>query len=148
MSSRKNLTARRTASRVGFTLIEVLLVLIILVILGSLAVTQLGGVQEGANIKAARSQVGLIKSAIDLYKLDMNQYPAQLEDLWQKPSDNSLSEKWREPYMDKLNEDPWGNAYMYEKEGKKNTGKYDFWSNGPDGKSGTEDDIGNWDTDS
>ena len=134
--------------RAAFTLIEVLLVLVILVVLGSLAVTQFGGVRDQANIDAAKSQIGLVESSIEFYQLHFNQFPSRLADLWEKPSDSSLAEKWTKPYLDKLGSDPWGNDYMYLKDGKKNTGKYDFWSKGPDGKSGSDDDIGNWDTES
>ena len=49
------------------------------------------------------------------------------------------------PYLDELGPDPWGNEYQYLAEGKKNTEGYDFWSNGPDGQNGSDDDIGNWD---
>jgi general secretion pathway protein G len=75
----------------------------------------------------------------------MNKYPPSLKDLWEEPSDSALAGKWGGPYVEKLNNDPWDNPYQYTAEGKKNTNKYDFWSNGPDGKSGTDDDIGNWD---
>jgi general secretion pathway protein G len=136
---------KHAAQRGAFTLIEVLLVLIILVVLGSLAVTQLGGVREGANIDAAKAQIGLVKSAMDMYKLRANKFPPKLEDLWTEPGDAAQADKWNGPYMDELKEDPWGNKYQYTAEGKRNAGKYDFWSMGPDGKDGTDDDIGNWD---
>lgn len=144
MFCRKSHSRRSALPRSGFTLIEVLLVLIILVILSSLAVSQFGGVKERANIDAAKSQVGLVKSSIESYRLYTNKYPSKLQDLWQEPSDSSVANKWSGPYMEKLKEDPWGNEYQYTADGKKNSGKYDFWSMGPDGKSGTEDDIGNW----
>lgn len=139
MNSRK-----RFIKRGAFTLIEVLLVLIILVILSSLAVNQFGGVKERANIDAAKSQIGLVKSSIEMYRLHTNKYPTKLDELWQEPGDSSLADKWSGPYLETLKEDPWGNDYQYTAEGKKNSGKYDFWSMGPDGKNGSEDDIGNW----
>jgi general secretion pathway protein G len=135
---------RRPASRAGFTLIEVLLVLIILVIIGSLAVNVFTGTQKTASVNAAKSNVSLVRGAIDRYYLDMNKYPAKLSDLWEKPSDATVAEKWSGPYMEQLKADPWGAEYQYSAQGKKNTNKYDFWSNGPDGQSGSEDDIGNW----
>ena len=76
----------------------------------------------------------------------MNKFPSKLEDLWEKPSDSTLADKWDGPYLEELKEDPWGNPYQYAPQGKKNVGKFDLWSNGPDGKSGTDDDIGNWDS--
>jgi general secretion pathway protein G len=139
---------RRKIPRSAFTLIEVLLVLIILVILGSLAVNVFIGTQDKANINAAKAQVGLLSTPISLYHLNMNKYPQKLADLWEEPSDSTLADKWGGPYVEKLKPDPWGNPYQYVAEGKKNSNKFDFWSNGPDGKSGTDDDIGNWESSS
>ena len=136
--------APRTSDRAGFTLIEVLLVLIILVIIGSLAVQVFTGTQDKASINAAKSNLSLVRGAIDRYRLDMNKYPTKLADLWEKPSDTAAAEKWGSEYMEPLKADPWGNEYQYTAQGKKNTGKYDLWSNGPDGQNGTDDDIGNW----
>jgi len=137
---------QQTSVRAAFTLIEVLLVLIILVVLGSLAVTQYGGVSERAKIDAAKSQIGLVKSSIEMYRLHTNKYPSQLSDLWEEPSDSNIAEKWSGPYVEEIGNDPWENPYQYTAEGQKNPGKYDFWSMGPDGKDGTEDDIGNWES--
>ncbi len=136
---------RRSASRpAAFTLIEVLLVLIILVILGSLAANIFTGTQDKANVKSTIIQIGFIEDALDRYRLDMNKYPEDIEDLWEEPSDEDEAKKWT-PYMEKVSEDSWGNPYEYLAEGEKNPNKYDLWSNGPDGDDGTEDDIGNWD---
>jgi general secretion pathway protein G len=143
LSTKRNL---RRLDRAGFTLIEVLLVLIILVIIGSLAVNVFTGTQDRASINAAKSNVSLIRGAIERYRLDMNKYPTKLEDLWTKPSDTAVADKWSGPYMEPLKADPWGAEYQYSAQGKKNTDKYDFWSNGPDGQNGTDDDIGNWET--
>lgn len=134
----------RKSARAGFTLIEVLLVLIILVIIGSLAVQVFIGTQDKASINAAKSNLSLVRGAIDRYRLDMNKYPTKLADLWEKPSDSAAAEKWGSQYMEPLKADPWGNEYQYTAQGKKNAGKYDLWSNGPDGQNGSEDDIGNW----
>ncbi|MCA9232457.1 MAG: type II secretion system major pseudopilin GspG [Planctomycetales bacterium] len=133
--------------RAAFTLIEVLLVLIILVILGSLAANVFTGTQDKASISATTAQIGLIKGPIDRFRLDMNRYPDELEELWEEPTDSDDADKWGGPYVEKLDDDPWGNPYEYLAEGEKNPDKYDFWSVGPDGEDGTEDDIGNWDSD-
>ncbi len=151
--SGSRLTARRAArtnaTRQGFTLIEVLLVLIILVIIGSLAANVFTGTQDRASINAAKANVSsLIPAAISRYRLDFNKYPSKLEDLWEEPSDEDEKKNWTDAYLEPLKPDPWGNDYEYLAEGKKNPDKYDLWSNGPDGKSGTEDDIGNWDEES
>ncbi|NOY41557.1 MAG: type II secretion system major pseudopilin GspG [Planctomycetes bacterium] len=128
----------------AFTLIEVLLVLVILVILGSLSASVFTSTQDQANLKAVSAQVGMIKTPIDLYRLNMNKYPEELKDLWEEPEDEDLVEKWGAPYIDEIGEDPWGNDYQYRAEGEMNPDGYDFWSDGPDGEEGTDDDIGNW----
>jgi len=120
-------------------------VLIILVIIGALASRVFIGTQDRASIKAAKTNLSIVGGAIKEYRLEMNKYPSKLEDLWEKPSDQKMAEQWGSKYLEKMKPDPWGNEYQYLAEGKKNSDKYDLWSNGPDGKSGTEDDIGNWD---
>lgn len=146
MRSFQNRTKRGGVVRGGFTLIEVLLVLVILVVLGAIAASQFLGVQDRANINAAKAQVSQFATSIDMYRFDTKQYPGELEDLIQKPSDTTLAERWSGPYVDKskVPVDPWDNPYKYSKEGKKNSAKYDVWSTGPDGQDGSDDDIGNW----
>jgi general secretion pathway protein G len=136
----------RAGVRRGFTLIEVLLVLIILVVIGSLVAPNIFGIQDQADRTAAKAQIGPVKTAIRMYKLNMGTYPASLDDLFEKPTDADQAEKWgTEPYLEeKLPPDPWGNDYQYAQPGEHNTDGFDFWSNGPDGESGTDDDIGNW----
>jgi general secretion pathway protein G len=131
--------------KAGFTLIEVLLVLVILVILASFAVTYFTGTRDRANIDAARTQIGLVKSAIRFYHLHMNQYPTALEELTTSPSDSSKSSQWAGPYLEKqVPLDPWGRAYQYVAPGKRSPTTFDIWSLGPDGIDGSDDDIGNW----
>ena len=133
------------ASAQGFTLVEVLLVLIILVIIGSIVVPNLFGVKDKADIDAAKAQVNSMSTVMDLYRLDMNKYPGTIKDLNDAPTDSALADKWNGPYLKSaLKPDPWSNEYQYASPGKKNTSSYDLWSNGPDGQSGTDDDIGNW----
>ena len=137
---------RRRSTAAGFTLIEVLLVLIILVIIGSLTVNMFTGTQNLASIRAARAQLSLVDEAVRRYHLDFNKHPPKLTDLWEKPSDSEQAEKWGGPYLTPLKKDPWENDYQYSAQGKKNSSGYDFWSSGPGGKSGRADDIGNWET--
>ena len=145
MTQRFRRRPHRATTRRGFTLIEVLLVLIILAVIGSIVAPNMFGAKDRADINAAKAQITYLKSAMKMYRLDMGRYPSKLEDLREKPSDKDLAEKWTEPYLDQpLNEDPWGNEYQYLAEGKRNSDGFDLWSNGPDGKSGTDDDIGNW----
>ena len=138
---------RRPVHRAGFTLIEVLLVLVILVVLGTIAGTAVFGAQDQANINAAKAQISLFASNAERYKLDCRNWPESLEDLIKKPSDSALAERWAGPYLNKnkIPEDPWGNEYRYSASGKKNSGSFDVWSVGPDGQDGSDDDIGNWD---
>ena len=137
---------RQSAQPAGFTLIEVLLVLVILVILGAIAVPMYMGVGEGAKKKAAESQVQMFEHAIDTYQITVSQLPSSLNDLVERPSDAKLAKHWDGPYLkeNKSLTDPWQNAYKYNSKGTKNKGGYDVWSLGPDGQDGTDDDIGNW----
>ncbi len=127
--------SRTRSRRRGFTLMEVLLVLVILVVLGSLSVSILTGTRKRANINAAKSQVTLLKSPIDLYFSNTGQYPPTLEALYQGLQD---------PYCDPVPLDPWGGQYKITAPGTHNPSTYDVWSSGPDGQDGSEDDIGNW----
>jgi general secretion pathway protein G len=148
----RNRTTRRprrsnTADRLAFTLIEVLLVLAILVVLGSIAASSFFGAADKADIDAAKAQVGMFAGSIEMYDFNVKQLPKSLEDLVKKPSDSALAEKWgTKPYLNKstIPKDPWGNEYKYTADGKHNEGSFDVWSMGPDGQDGSDDDIGNW----
>jgi general secretion pathway protein G len=140
-------TCRRRAGRSAFTLMEVLLVLVILVVLASMAVQIFGGTQKRALIDAAKSQVGLFKGAVNLYKFHTKNFPSNLSDLINKPGDSSIASHWEGPYMEgsKIPLDPWDHEYKFAAPGKHNSESFDIWSSGPDGQDGNEDDIGNWD---
>jgi len=140
--TKRSIPARR---RQGFTLMEVLLVLVILVILSSFAVYMFSGTQKKANLKAARSQIGAFETPIGTYYLDTNEYPPDLESLRRAPASISNPEKWAGPYLNKeVPLDPWERPYQYAYPGRQRPEEYDIWSLGPDGVDGTEDDIGNW----
>ena len=97
---------------------------------------------EQARMTAAQADInGGIKSALGAYEVDNGFYPKSLQDLIQQPSN---AKNWHGPYLDKLPVDPWGNPYVYYYPGKHNPSSYDLLSVGPDGKEGTDDDIGNW----
>jgi len=134
--------------RRALTLIEVLLVLAILVIIASLAVTAYGPMQRKAYIRAAEAQIKAFKTPLQAYYLDLNSYPTTqqgLEALRTPPGDLPNPAKWNGPYLDsEVPLDPWGRPYQYECPGRYNPDTYDLWSLGPDGQSGTDDDIGNW----
>src|SRR5688572_6198963 len=130
--------------RRGFTLMEVLLVLAILVVLGATAVGVFSGIQRSSKIQTAQVQVDLIDNASDLYNATVGAYPNSLDDLYSMPQGVSPG-KWAGPYLEEVPMDPWGNPYDFVNPGQQNSiGKPDVWSYGPDGQSGTEDDVGNW----
>lgn len=145
-NTKRMATGRSRRERQGFTLIELLLVLAILVVLASMVVTMFSGTQEKALKDAAKGQVGIFKSAINLYKFHTRNYPADLSELTTKPSDSNVASRWAGPYLDagKVPLDPWDRDYRFAAPGKHNADSFDVWSVGPDGQDGTDDDIGNW----
>lgn len=128
----------------AFTLIEMLLVITIIGILAALVIPKMVGRSEQARQTAAQADISGIKTALDAFEVDNGYYPKGkngLGDLIQQPRD---VRNWHGPYLEKLPTDPWGNPYVYEYPGKHNANSYDLYSVGPDGKEGTDDDIGNW----
>ena len=132
---------RSTSSRSGFTLIEVLLVVIIIGILAALAVPRFTGRTLQAQIAAANADIGRIGTALSLYELDNGTFPSSLEDLFTEPS---TARNWNGPYLETgMPRDPWGQAYIYTFPGVHNPGGYDLRSLGPDGVE-SDADITNW----
>lgn len=144
------MTNRR--ERKGFTLIEVLVVLVILVLLFSIVGPRILGSQQKANKKKTQIDIEMLGNALKTYAVDSSSYPnteVGLSVLLDKPSDEALARTWDGPYLDAeaLPLDPWGNAYRYTYPPEH--GKRDFpniWSPGKDGQDNTEDDIANWST--
>ena len=128
--------------RQGFTLMEVLLVLAILVILTSLVTVSFMTIKKSSSISATKTQIGAFEQQLSIYQLHMNSYPTSqqgLNALRQPPSDLKNVEKWQGPYANKdIPIDPWDNPYQYE---SNVSDQYKIWSSGPDGQSGTDDDI-------
>ncbi len=132
----------------GFTLIEIMVVVVILGILAALVVPNILGNVDTARITAARQDIRGIESALDMYRLDNYTYPTTqqgLQALVTQPADPSIR-NWRlGGYLKKLPNDPWGNPYQYLYPGTQ--GEVDVWSMGADGQTGGEGvaaDIGNW----
>lgn len=143
----KNLPARR--NRRGFTLMELLLVMAILLLLLGLVASRFIGTQKKANSNAAQAQIRLFKGALDNYALDMGSFPSTeqgLIALREKPADVENADKWGGPYLDgELPKDPWQRDFQYAYPPTKNKDDFpDIWSLGADGEEGSEDDIGNW----
>ena len=136
--------AKRTILSRGFTLTELMLVVVIIGILAALVIPKIAGNSERARVTAAHADInGGIKSALGQYEVDNGKYPGSLQDLIVAPGN---AKNWHGPYFEspKLPLDPWGNPYIYYYPGKHNASGYDLLSAGPDGKEGTDDDIGNW----
>jgi general secretion pathway protein G len=136
-------------SNAGFTLLELMLVVILLGILAAITVPRLTGRSKQAAVAAARTDIdGTISVALDLYELDNGGYPTSdqgLAALYETPRSGPEANNWNGPYIKRaVGSDPWGNPYEYRSPGAKNSQGYDLWSLGPDGSDGTDDDITNW----
>lgn len=129
----------------GFTLIEILLVVIIIGILVSLVAPRLAGRSEEARIQATKADIeGGLSLALDLYEVDNGRFPGGLQDLI---TASGSATNWKGPYLKKgLPKDPWGSPYVYQYPGTHNPSGYDLYSLGADKQEGTADDITNWET--
>lgn len=139
------LNKRSVASRHGFTLVEMLLVLVILATLAAIVYPKVMGRSEQARETAAQTQIANFKTALDAFEVDTGYYPKGrngLNDLLQQPRD---AVGWHGPYLESIPKDPWGNEYTYECPGKHNPSSYDISSPGPPGQQAP---IGNWPTQS
>ncbi|SHE55302.1 general secretion pathway protein G [Microbulbifer donghaiensis] len=123
----------------GFTLIEIMVVIVILGVLGALVVPNVLGRTGEARMKAAQVDLRAIETALDMYRMDNFVYPSSdqgLQALVAKPSGFPEAKNWAEPYLKKAPKDPWGNEYQYISPGS--VGPYDLFSLGADGKPGGE----------
>ncbi len=131
----------------GFSLIEIMVVVVILGILASLVVPKIISRPDDARIVKAKQDVLAIQSALDLYRLDNSVYPTTdqgLSALVKKPTSNPIPRDWK-PYLKSVPTDPWGRPYMYLNPGQH--GEIDVYTLGADGQPGGEaanSEIGNW----
>jgi len=131
----------------GFTLIELMVVLVIIGVLAALIVPNVLDRADDARVTAARTDVNNLVQALKLYRLDNQRYPTGeqgLEALVRKPTAGTVPPNWR-PYLDKLPNDPWGRPYQYVNPGVR--GEVDVFSFGADGQPGGEArdaDVGSW----
>ena len=146
MNRIRTIQLRRQA---GFTLIEIMVVVVILGILAALVVPQVMSRPDQAKVTVAQGDIKAISAALDMYKLDNFAYPSTqqgLEALVKKPAGNPQPRNWnKDGYLKSLPVDPWGNPYQFLSPGTR--GAFDLYSLGADGKEGGTDsdaDIGNW----
>ena len=138
------MSVRRPA---GFTLVEIMVVVVILGILAVLIVPRVLGRSDEARQAAAKHDIATIMQSLKLYRLDNGRYPTNdqgLQSLVSKPSSVPVPSNWK-PYLDKLPKDPWGNTYQYLSPGVH--GEVDVFSLGADGQpggTGADLDIGSW----
>ena len=138
----------RRRPETGFTLIEVMVVIVILGVLAALIVPRVLGRPDEARIVAAKQDIASIMQALKLYKLDNRRYPSTeqgLKALVERPSIAPQPDNWKS-YLEKLPNDPWGSPYQFLSPGLK--GDVDVLSFGADGRAGGEGidaDIGSWD---
>lgn len=135
----------------GFTLIEIMIVMVIIAMLAALAAPRLMGALSGSKAKATKIQIETLSNALDTFHLDTGRYPTQQENLQvlvQNPQAAPI-QNWHGPYLkkNKIPADEWGNPFVYEIPSKHGM-SFDIYSYGADGKpGGAEDDadIGSWD---
>jgi general secretion pathway protein G len=130
----------------AFTLIELLLVMVILVVLAAIVLPRFTGRSEEAKMKAARTQISMFDTCLDLFENDIGRYPNSDEGLAALIQSPSGAGEWKGPYIKSggIPNDPWNRPYVYKFPGERNASGFDLSSMGPDGQDGTADDIGNW----
>jgi len=132
----------------GFTLIEIMVVVVILGILAALVAPNVIRRVEDARITKAKQDIRAYETALNLYRMDNFRYPSTeqgLEALFKQPTDPNIRNWKQGGYIDGLKKDPWGNAYLYIYPGTR--GEYDLYTLGADGQpdgEGPDADIGNW----
>lgn len=142
----RSISKVRNFKQKGFTLLEIMVVIVILGLLASLTIPSLMGNKDKADKQKATSDIVALENALDMYKLDNGRYPSSeqgLAALSAKPEVAPVPRNYPEDgYIRRLPQDPWGNEYQLRNPGKH--GKLDVFSIGPDSIADSDDDIGNW----
>ncbi|MCH7509715.1 MAG: type II secretion system major pseudopilin GspG [Proteobacteria bacterium] len=142
---------KSTPGSAGFTLIEIMVVVVILGILAAIVAPNIIGRVEQARVTRARTDIQTIEAALKMYRIDNSRYPSTeqgLEALVQKPAGANLPKYTPDGYLERLRKDPWSSPYQYLYPGQH--GRLDIYSFGADGLPGGSDndaDIGNWNLD-
>lgn len=133
--------------RAGFTLVELMVVIVIIGLLATVVAINVLPSQDRAMVGKARADISTLEQAVETYRLDNLTFPDSLQALVAAPAGLANPERYRQGgYIRRLPEDPWGNAYQYRRPGA-HGGQFDVWSFGADGKEGGEGndaDLGNW----
>ncbi len=137
----------------GFTLIEIMVVVVIIGLLAAFIVPQVMGRVDEARITKVKGDIQMLETALSMYRLDTARYPTTQQGLMAlvtKPEDPAVRNWKPGGYLSRVAKDPWGNEYRYVHPGTKGR-EYDLYSLGPDGQEGTSesdrDNIGNWNLD-
>ena len=137
---------KRTFTKSGFTLVEIMLVVIIIGALAAMIIPRLSGRGEEAKVKVAKTDIDAnLATALKMYELDNGSFPTTeqgLEALRVRPSTNPISQNWNGPYVEKEPLDPWGRPYIYTAPGVHRS-DYDLSSKGKDASS-DKGEISNW----
>jgi general secretion pathway protein G len=146
VGARRGAAVRTSRLAAGFTLLEMLVVLVIIGLLAGLVGPQLMGRVDTSKVTAADTQVRMLKAALDTMRLDIGRYPTREEGLAMlttPPRDERAARKWQGPYLaEGLPMDPWGNPYQYNPATPTTVVLYSFGADGQAGGEGTNADIG------
>ena len=132
----------------GFTLLEIMVVVIIIGVLAATIIPQFMGTTQDAKVSAAKADISQLENALERFNIHMDRFPTMdegLKVLVEAPAGED--KKWRGPYIKVLRPDPWGNTYEYRVPGIHHPTTFDVWSRGADGQDGGEGpnaDVGNW----
>ena len=138
-SSNKTLNTRKTTAEDGFTLVELLVVLVILVLLASIVGPRVIGYLQSSKAKTAHVQIESLVTSLELFHIDVGRYPTSAEGLDALVKSGGKAAGWNGPYLSKgsVPLDPWGQPYLYASPGKR--GAFDIFTFGGDGKEGGTD---------
>ena len=133
----------------GFTLIEILVVMVIIGMIAGVVGLRINSSIKKARVNATKAQISALEQGVSQFNLECGFYPEDLESLIRPPSSGRQCKGFPpEGFLSKkeIPKDPWQKDYSYSKPGTHNTDSYDLWSSGPDGEEGTSDDVANWAT--